>query len=227
MKYLIILMLLVGCGSKDIVQKPIEIPPILEQGEIEPPRTGEESGFKNPKGIWNNAEYDRHLLEAILKVRKPFNSRVTEDFSLIDMKPKDWNKFIDVWPSSQQGKLEFWHKILVAMAARENSKFDPNKCYKENFKGRNGKYIMSCGLYQMSVSSSNAYSCKFKDQDDISTPHKAINCAVQVLAYWLYRDGVITKEKSSYKGGGRYWAVLRCVNDYTCKSLNYIKAANR
>ena len=55
---------------------------------------------------------------------------------------------------------ECTYKLMVEMA-RYESGFKPEATYKENFKDSQGRFIISRGLYQLSVESANqkAYGC--------------------------------------------------------------------
>lgn len=103
-----------------------------------------------------------------------------------------------------------WVHLLAAMAKYESG-FDPKKEYRENFTGRDGKRIISTGLFQISLSSGNGYGCGFKTQADLKDPFQNIRCAVKILTKWVPKDGVVAAggSNSTAKGGARYWSVLR------------------
>ena len=145
--------------------------------------------------------------------------------ALLTKRPKDWKEYIDVWPSSEKELMRFWGNILVKMAYFE-SKWHGSKSYKENFKDRNGKYIYSRGLFQLSLESGLGYKCPFRNSSDVHVDSKNIECAVRILNRWVDRDGVIAG-KNPWRGGARYWAVLRDHREYTRKAMKAIKQANR
>lgn len=211
MRYLLFLFILVGCISEDPKPKP-------------KPKPSKPLEFR-----WKNKSYDKQMISSIEKVRKPIRA-VRVDHSLVEMKPSDWKEFINEWPSTREGVISFWGKILVEMSWWESG-WKTNTKYKEKFG------VKSRGLFQMSIQSSNSYGCGWKkDQEIHDNPLKAIDCAVATLAYWVKRDGCLAckgkkdpnnRWDSGYRGGGRYWAVFRGNRDYTVKSLRAIKGVNK
>lgn len=204
MRFLLVLLFLVSCTNQE--------PPTTTAPQPKPVI----NKFK-----WNHEYNDHFLIKSIKEHGK----------SLLTVKPKDWNQYISVWPTTEQGLINFWGNILVEMAYWE-SKWDGSKKYKENFKDRNGKYIYSRGLFQLSLESGLGYKCPFRNNQDIHVDSKNIECAVRILDRWVGRDKVISGKyraglKTRYLGGARYWAVLRGHRDYTVKSLNAVKAANK
>ena len=190
------------------------------------PRIGDEPKASTPsptKGselsfAWNRKDWDVYLVNAI------------KDHGLIGKKPSDWERYINVWPTSEQGQIKFWGNILTTMAKYE-SNWDPKRQYKENFKSSsNGKYVISRGLFQISKSSSSQkrYGCKWESESELHEPAKNIDCSVRIFAYWIKTDGVIRAYKSGWRGPARYWSVLRgTASAHTKKAYAAIKAANR
>lgn len=166
---------------------------------------------------WNNKVWDKHLEDAIKY----------HGLGMLTVIPKDWNDFIDVWPSNQAGLVKFYGKILVEMSKWE-SKWNTETSYKENFKDRNGKYIYSRGLFQLSIESGRGYKCDIPTAKSLHEPKTNITCAVRILNRWVTEDNVISgKSGTKWRGGARYWAVLRGHTKYTIKALKAIKLANR
>jgi len=116
-----------------------------------------------------------------------------------------------------------WVHLMGAMVNYESG-FKPTTVYQENFTGRDGKFILSIGLFQVSLSSSNGgYGCGFKDNEDIKNPEKNISCGVKILKKLISQNGRIAgKVNGSWQGGARYFAVLRTpkVNE---KSIPYLR----
>lgn len=163
---------------------------------------------------WNNPAYTQYLLEAINEYGN----------NLLSVKPADWKNFIDKWPKTREGVIDFWANILVEMAFWE-SKWKTDHKYQESFRDRNGNRIWSRGLFQVSIESSQGYKKDhFKQESDLHNPKLNIEMAVMILNKWVGRDGVIAGGR---KGGARYWSVLRGERDYTKKALNAIRMANR
>lgn len=175
---------------------------------------------------WDNEERTKLLIEAIKKIR-PAHNKVTENFSLIDMKPSDWHDYIDVWPLTKEGVAKFWGNILVTMAKYE-SNWNSETKYQESFRDNNGNRIWSRGLFQLSIESGRGYGCDIKTDTDLHKDKVNIDCAVQILAYWVKRDAVFRNYSSGWRGAARYWAVVRGTSSqHTKDALAAIKKANR
>lgn len=108
-------------------------------------------------------------------------------------------------------RVHFWASLLSAMA-RWESAFDPNATYQERFHDGRGKPVISRGLMQLSIESSNQprYSCGIDQPVDLHDAQVNLQCAVRILSYWVGKDGRIAgSQQRSNRGGGRYWSVLR------------------
>lgn len=104
---------------------------------------------------------------------------------------------------------DFWIYLLSAMV-RYESNFNTNATYKESFTDANGKNVISRGLLQLSIESSRGYSCGFVNEAEIHNPLKNLSCGLRILNKWISKDNYIgSKVVSSWKGGARYWSVLR------------------
>lgn len=146
---------------------------------------------------------------------------------LMTVKPKDWQEYTDKWPENTRELIQFWGNILVEISYYE-SKWDGSKSYKEAFRNSQGERIYSRGLFQLSRESGRGYGCSFFEEADLHKDHLNISCAVVILDRWVGRDKVIDGGYSgNWKGGARYWAVLRGFNSYTKKALKGIKDANK
>lgn len=213
MKYLILVLLIAGCATTTIEEK---VPEVIQQEvvdqektDIKPVEPEQNFGYTFD---WGNLEWDRHLVDQI------------KNSKLVTAIPKDREEY---FYSSAKDPIEFWGKLLVKMSYYE-SKWIPSKKYLENFKDRNGRRIYSRGLFQLSLESGRGYGCPFHSEADIHKPKNNITCAVKILERWVVRDGVIRgRFGSKWRGGARYWAVLRGTRKYTKISLNGIKNANK
>lgn len=104
---------------------------------------------------------------------------------------------------------DFWIYLLSAMA-RYESNFNPNLKYKESFYDNNGKNVISRGLLQISIESSRGYNCGFVNENEIHDPFKNLSCGLRILNKWMINDGYIgSRVLRSWRGGARYWSVLR------------------
>jgi hypothetical protein len=169
------------------------------------------------KGRWNNAEYDAILANALAVHGK----------ELYSVKPMDYKDFIKEWPSTKEGLTIFWSNILIEMSKYESG-WKTATQYKESFKGSDGEYIISRGLYQLSHSSAKAYGCPLPKPESLHDPKLNIECAVVILNRWVGRDGRIAgKANGKWLGGARYWSVLRQEVGVPKKSTDAIKKVNQ
>jgi hypothetical protein len=205
MKLLLLLSLLFSTSCKDIGGG--------EQTKPEPP-----SKPIKYKYAWENVGYDKMLDEAIQ----------AHGSVLLSTQPKDWKDYIDEWPDNTDDLIKFWGNILVKMAYYESG-WDTKKKYQENFDDRFGNRIWSRGLLQLSIESGRGYNCIIPNEQALHDPKTNLDCGVIILTRWVSRDKVISDKTSlgKWRGGARYWAVLRGNTQYTKKALSEIKSANR
>jgi len=102
---------------------------------------------------------------------------------------------------------EMWTHLLVAMAYYEST-FRPSHTYLESFKNTKGERILSTGLLQLSYESVGGYGFKVTTQQ-LKDPFLNLTIGVKILERWVVNDGVIGSQVSPWRGGGRYWSVLR------------------
>ncbi|MCK5608315.1 hypothetical protein KAR91_40915 [Candidatus Pacearchaeota archaeon] len=215
MKKLLILTLLlcISCNDKKPETKPV----------VKPTPMNTSYKFK-----WKHEYNDYFLINAIK----------TYGAALLTKKPSDWKDYIDVYPTTQDGLITFWGNIMVEMALWESNWDSSISSLEEDYFKRTGIKIFSRGLFQMSIESARAYKkCKplLASVADLHVDSKNIKCAVIILNHLFDKDGVITKKvrggflntKTYWRGGARYWAVLRGTKTYTKKALKAIKGANR
>jgi hypothetical protein len=99
---------------------------------------------------------------------------------------------------------------LMAAMAKYESSFNASSTYKESFKNGRGEYVISTGLFQVSYESSRGYGFAGITTEQLKDPYKNIDVAIAILNKWATADGVIAGSgKSPYRGGARYWSVLR------------------
>jgi len=139
---------------------------------------------------------------------------------LTELSPLDASDF-----SLDPANAEHWARLLVEMAKWESG-WKPAKIYTEAFHDAQGRRVVSTGLFQISVESMRGIGCRVT-QDELLTAERNIHCAVKAFAYYVRKDSRIAGlGPGQWRGGARYWAVLRGANDYTRKALRAIKAAN-
>ncbi|AZZ38358.1 hypothetical protein CIK05_10685 [Bdellovibrio sp. qaytius] len=110
---------------------------------------------------------------------------------------------------SESERKQFWAFFISSMVKFE-SNFDPNESYTESFKDNRNKYVVSRGLLQISIESSKAYRCGFTSERELHNPTKNLSCGIKILNHWMKKDQRIASRLGlSWKGGARYWSVLR------------------
>ena len=166
---------------------------------------------------WDNSDWDYFLVQAINDFGK----------NLLSIVPRDFDEFIIEYPKTEEGRITFWANIFVEMAYYE-SNFNTDQKYEENFLDNNGKKIVSRGLFQLSIESCRGYNCPVTNEDDLHDPKINIISAVMIMNKWVGKDHVIASRSSgTWRGGARYWSVLRGTRSYTAEALASIKAVNK
>ena len=136
--------------------------------------------------------------------------------SLYGNPPKDVIDFCpDYFSLSADSRLMFWVNFLSALSYEE-SDHDSDLEYQERFEDNYGNKVISKGLFQLSYESSQNYDCNISNHDDLKNPQVNIECATKILNKWNMSDNRITGRRfkffGSWKGGARYWSVLRKKN---------------
>ncbi len=126
---------------------------------------------------------------------------------------KDYNSIISAEMGSFFNKSEdYWIRFFKALSKLE-SNFNPNTEYQENFRNSKGEWVISTGLFQISLESSQGYRCGFNDQAGLRDPIKNLGCAIKIIKHWIRRDQTIYgRDDDKWIGGARYWSVLRSNN---------------
>jgi hypothetical protein len=125
------------------------------------------------------------------------------------------------------GDRKAFYVMLLSSLARYESSFNPAASYTEAFADSKGNKVVSRGLFQMSIESSNGnYACGFKDAQEIHQPEKAIPCAVKAANKLIARDKVlygstVVDGKTKWHGLAAYWSPFR---DATKRSSMLAKA---
>lgn len=155
------------------------------------------------------------LWEAKIKNSKDWSDHVytkldTLGKDLLDVVPADRALFCPKYSNlSYNQRKQYWTFMLSAMT-RFESNFNTNAKYTEAFNDSNGKKVVSRGLLQISIESGNAYGCDFRTAQDLHDPYQNLSCGIRILNRWVSRDGRIAgKVSGNWRGGARYWAVLR------------------
>ncbi len=132
---------------------------------------------------------------------------------LRDQLPSDIHSYCVTYHElSADLRLRFWGDLLAAMSYHESG-HDTELTYQEDFTDNNGDRVVSRGLLQLSLESSQGYDCPLIDASELHDPAKNIDCAVRILHKWIEQDGVISQDAGwlagGWKGAARYWGVFR------------------
>jgi hypothetical protein len=139
---------------------------------------------------------------------------------LLDVIPADRSLFCPGYSKlSYQDRKKYWIYMMSAMVKFESG-FNTNTSYKEDFNDSSGKAVVSRGLLQISIESARGYDCELTDAQQLHDPFKNLSCGVRILDRWVGRDGRIAgKVDSKWRGGARYWSVLREGDKTSYKSI--------
>lgn len=184
-KILILITLCISCsgvtfGSKKPKTDPVETTPI----KIDPVTPEVKSLFPDPK-------WTAHVLAEI------------ERSGLPTSQPKDAMAFC----GAQGMSATNWMHLIASMVKFESG-FDSNQTYRENFRNSKGEYVISTGLLQLSYESVAGYGFRVTTEQ-LKDPYLNLTIGVKILERWVLKDGVITSGGKPYRGGARYWSVLR------------------
>lgn len=129
--------------------------------------------------------------------------------ALLDDEPSDVASYCPKYVSlDREDRTTFWVGLLAAIA-RHESNYNPATTYRESFADSSGRRVVSRGLLQISDESARGYGCDFERATDLQDPRVNLECGVRILARWVGRDGVIARQSAGWRGGARYWSVLR------------------
>lgn len=111
----------------------------------------------------------------------------------------------------------------VSIMARYESSFKTGEQFTESFNDSKGNPVISRGLLQLSLESSNqkAYACGLKTPEDLHDAKTNLSCAVKIVNYWMNRDLVLMAEPK--KGCARYWSVCRASSSKNAKIKTYLE----
>jgi hypothetical protein len=163
---------------------------------------------------WPQSEYTALLSKAIDELGK----------DLLLVHPKDSATY---GLKNTAASRKAFYMMLISSMARYESGFNPatkyyecaSKCKYDRCRyvqGRgycmlgghalDGGLVISRGLLQLSLQSSQYYGCRLEIPEQLHDPETNIRCSVRILNLWVARDRMIGTKR---KGGARYWSVLR------------------
>lgn len=195
-----------------VTPPPVTTPPPVKPPVTTPPPT---SPAKDAVPLWEaktsqGKEWTTHVMNKL-------DSLGTD---LLDVIPADANLFCPKYSRlSYSERKQYWAYMLSSMV-RFESNFNTNSSYEEGFNDSKGQPVISRGLLQISIESGNAYGCGFKTSKDLHDPYQNLSCGIRILNRWVGRDGRIAgKVSSQWRGGARYWSVLREGDKTSYKSI--------
>ncbi|XGC79808.1 hypothetical protein ACES2L_10750 [Bdellovibrio bacteriovorus] len=139
--------------------------------------------------------------------------------------PADYSTFCPKFKSLSLGERKIFWTYLMAMMVRYESNFDPAEYYEESFTDASGNKVVSRGLLMLSLESANGYDCGFQTQNELHDPKLNLSCGIRILNRWVGRDKRIGgKIDGQWRGGARYWSVLRSTSSSFLKIANATRA---
>lgn len=165
------------------------------------------------------------LWESKVSAGKEWTTHVNNELDrlgqdMLDVIPADRSLFCPKYSSFSYAQRKQYWTYLISSMVRFESNFNTNSSYTESFTDSSGKRVVSRGLLQISIESGNAYGCGFKTAQELHDPYKNLSCGIRILNRWVARDGRIAgKVDGGWKGGARYWSVLRAGDKTSYKSI--------
>lgn len=129
---------------------------------------------------------------------------------MVKLSPSDILSFCPGYSKQdEQGKLTAWMHLFSIMAKYESS-YNPKTFFMEP----PPLGYHSIGLFQLSYEDQPNYpECALsKKEKNLEDGVTNIKCAVIILSKLVTRDGRIAGNVGGWKGGARYWSVLRYEN---------------
>ena len=99
--------------------------------------------------------------------------------------------------------------MLISSMSQYESGFNTNASHVEKFKNSKQENVVSRGLLQISSESGNGYGCHIAAEADLDNPAINLACGVRIMNRYIVKDGVVTAHDGIWRGGARYWNVLR------------------
>jgi hypothetical protein len=142
---------------------------------------------------------------------------------LLTTEPADIDAFCPSYRTlDTDQRAAFWVALISGMT-RFESTFDPKVRFSEfdncqtdacrqSMLTADSRKVVSRGLLQLSQESANAYrgcSVPVDREESLHDPALNLHCGVVILTRLVTRDGVISRQDGSWKGGAAYWSVLR------------------
>jgi len=134
---------------------------------------------------------------------------------LINALPKDIKDYCPNYKNAtNEKKTQFWTALISSLSYFEST-HSSTVSYAEKFTNSKGKTVVSRGLLQISLESSNGYQCDVTQENQLHQPRVNLECGVKILSHLVKKDAVISAKKqklmgkSSWLGAARYWSPFR------------------
>jgi len=123
----------------------------------------------------------------------------------------DMPKLVDEKEFCPQGLTRQNLVHLFAAIAKNESNFNPNLTYRENFKNSKGEWVISTGLYQVSYESAGGYGFRGLTTEQLKDPILNTRVAVAIVKRLSAQDGRLAGKKPNgqWAGAARYFSVFR------------------
>ncbi len=180
------------------------ISPLFSGCDLAPPRVTDASQLQRSSWHWEgrHQHYTGYARQAVNELGQ----------GLLAADPVDVEQFCWSYAGlDSEARLWFWSDLLAAMSKLE-SNHDEALQYTERFADVNGHRVVSRGLLQLSIESSQNYQCGLSEAAQLHSPEQNIRCATRILNKWVAQDNVIgggSAFGADWQGGSRYWSVLR------------------
>lgn len=123
--------------------------------------------------------------------------------ALLTFSPKDKAEWC--WKSGESA-VSFYNRLFSAIAKYE-SNYKPDTVYKESFKDRFGKNVLSVGIMQNSQESCGLVYKFPSTTESLKNPYNNLSCSTKIALRWIPSDGVIAQD--SKRGLARYYSTMR------------------
>ncbi|QCO56291.1 hypothetical protein EOK75_11455 [Pseudorhodobacter turbinis] len=131
--------------------------------------------------------------------------------SLVNSNPEDIGDWCPAYEhQSSEQRRAFW-AFLMSSLMKYESNYDPSVTYTEPFEDASGNSVISRGLLQLSIESSNGYGCGIVDANELHDPKDNLSCSIRIMDRWIGRDNVIESRTTTgeWRGMARYWSPFR------------------
>ncbi len=162
----------------------------------------------------------------------------------VEQEIKDAKEYCPKFDKFSKSEKESFFVSLISIMSKYESSFRPETIFRECKKDKciYGKCVqtkygfcmpgskfdegiaVSRGLLQISIESAKGYDCPVNDPKELNDPKVNIDCGARILGRWVGRDKRISGNgPGDWKGGARYWSVLRSTSSSQPKIQNWTR----